>query len=81
MTPEILDIISGSKSETDKYIEFSYGYFVIAKQTGEAKIKIFGDNGKISMSTLYKLLLASDLFDILFYILPLMNLVHTCLFH
>ena len=39
------------------------------------------DNGKTFFTTLYNVLLAPDLCDILFSIITLMNAGHTCLFH
>ena len=39
MTTDISNFIPGSLVKTDKYIEFSYGNFVIAGETEEVQIK------------------------------------------
>ena len=39
------------------------------------------ENGKPVITTLYNVLLALDLCNRLFYIIMVMNLGHTCLFH
>ena len=39
------------------------------------------DNGKTLIATLYNVLLAPELCDILFSIIMLMNAGHTCIFH
>ena len=60
ITPEISNFILGSLLETDKYIEFSDGHFVTAKQRGEVQIKMGYDNGKLFIARLYNILLAPD---------------------
>ena len=46
MTPENSYFKQVSLVETDKYIEFSYKHFIIAKQTVEPQIEMRDDNGK-----------------------------------
>ena len=81
MTPEVTDFIPGSLEDTDKYIEFSDGHHVTAKQKVSVRIQMFDDNGKNFFATLYNVLLEPDLCDRLFSIIKLMNAGHTCLFH
>ena len=81
MTPEVTDFIPGSLEDTDKFIEVADGHHATAKQKGSVQIKICDDNGKKFVATLYNVLLAPDLCDRLFSIIPLMNAGHTCLFH
>ena len=80
-TSEISDYIPRSLVEKDKYIEVAYGYFITAKQTGEAQIKKRDDNGKPFIATSYNVLFAPDLCDQLSSIITLTNLGHTRLFH
>ena len=81
MTPEILEFISGSLVETDKYIKVADAYFITAKQTGKFQIEMHDANGKPFIDTLYNVLLVPDLCYRLFSIITLFNSVHTCLFH
>ena len=81
MTPEVMDFIPGSLEDTDKFIEVADGHHVTAKQKGSVRIQMCDDNGKTFVATLYNVLLAPDLCDILFSIVTLMNDGHTCLFH
>ena len=81
MTLDILYFLLVSLVETDKYIEVSDGHFVAAKKTGEVQINIRDDNGKPFIYALYNVIFAPDLFDQLFSIVTLMNLVRTFLFH
>ena len=67
--------------ETDKYIKVADGHFFIAKQTGEVWIEIRDETIKPFIATLYKVLLGIDLCYRLFYVITLMNLGHTWLFH
>ena len=63
--------------EPDQYTEVTYEHFVTAKKTGKVQIKIWDNNVKHFIATLYNVLLAPDLCDRLFYIIMLMNLGHT----
>ena len=67
--------------ETDKCIEVANGHLVTAKKTGQFQIEISDNNGKTSIDTLYNLLLAPDLCDLLFSIIMLMNSGYTCFSH
>ena len=69
MTPEVTDFITGSLEDTDKYIEVANGHHVTAKQKGSVRIQVCNDNGKTFFTTLYNVLLAPDLCDILFSII------------
>ena len=81
MTPDILDFVLVSLVETDKYIEVVDGNFVTAKKTGEIQIKMFDNNGRPLIATLYNVLFAPDLCDRSFSINKLINFIHNCLFH
>ena len=81
MTPEVSDIIPGSLEDTDKYIEVADGHHVTAKQKGQVRIQMCGDNGKPFITILHNVLLAPDLCDRLFSTITLINSVNTCLFH
>ena len=81
MTPEVTDFIPGSLEDTDKFIEVADGHHVTAKQKGSVRIKMFDDNRKNFVATLYNVLLAPDLCDRLFSIITSMNAGRTCLFH
>ena len=65
-TPEVTDFIPGSLEDTDKFIEVADGHHVTAKQKGSVQIQMCDDNGKKFIATLYNVLLAPDLCDILF---------------
>ena len=80
MTPEVSDFIPGTLEDTDKYIEVADGHHITAKQKGQIRIQMCDDNGKTFIATLYNVLLAPDLCDMLFSIIKLMNAGHTCLF-
>ena len=75
MKPEVSDFVPGSLEDTDKYIE------VTVKQKGQVRIQMCDDNGKTFIATLYNILLAPELCDMLFPIITLMNAGHTCLLH
>ena len=81
MTPEVSNFIPGTLEDTDKYIEVADGHHVTAKQKGQLRIQMCGNNGKTFIVTLYNVLLAPDLCDRLFSIITLMNSEHTFLFH
>ena len=80
MTPEVSDFIPGSLEDTDKYSEVADGYHVTMKQKGQVRIKSCNDNGDPFIAEFHNLLLAPDLCDRFFSIIPLMNSGHTCLF-
>ena len=63
MTPEISGFIPGLFVETDKYIKVSGESFVTEKQTREVQIRMWDDNGKPFIVTLYNVLLITDLCD------------------
>ena len=69
MAPDISDFIPVSMLERYKYIEATDGHLVTAKKTGEAQIKMYDDNGKPFIATLYTILFlqnfAIDYFTIL----------------
>ena len=73
MTPDISDFITGLLVGKDKYTEVADGNFVTAKQTGEVKIKMWDNNEKPFISTLYNVIFAPDLYDTLFFIIALIN--------
>ena len=79
MTPEVSDFIPGSLEDTDKHIEVLDGHHITAKKNGQVQIKMRGNNGDLFIAMLHKLFLAPDLYDGLFSMITLMNLVHTCL--
>ena len=80
MTPEYTDFITGSKEDTDKYIEVADGNHVTAKQKGQVQIKMCDDNGDHFIATLHNVLMAPDLCDRLFSIIMSINSGHNCLF-
>ena len=69
----ISDFILVPLVETEIYLEFSYGYFVTAKQAGIVQIKMCDNNGTPFISVLYNVLLALYLCDKLLFIITLMN--------
>ena len=73
MTPQVLDFISGSLKDTDKYIEFAGGHDVTAKQKVQVQIKMCNDNRDTFIAKFHNVLLAPDLCDSLFSIVTLMN--------
>ena len=77
MTPEVTDFIPGSLEDTDKYIEVADRHHVTVKQKVSVRIQMCDNNGKKFIATLYNVLLAPDLCDILFSIITLMNAGHT----
>ena len=81
MTPEVTDFIPGSLKDTDNFIEVADRHHVTAKQKGSVRIKMFDDNRKTFVATLYNVLLAPYLCDRQFSIIILMNAGHTCLYH
>ena len=64
----------------DKHIEVVDGPYVMGKQKGQVLIKICDDNGDTFIATLHNVLFAPDLCNMLFSMIRLMNLGHTCLF-
>ena len=62
MTPENYNFIPDSLEETDKYIKVADGIFTVKKQE-KRKYKIFDDNGKPFIATLYNVILVPDLCD------------------
>ena len=81
MTPHVSDFIPDSLEDTDKHIEDADGNHVTEKQKGQVRIKICDDTGNNFIATLHNVLLALDLCDRLFFIITLINLGNTCLFH
>ena len=81
MTPEFSYIIPGSLEDTDKHIEVADGHHVTAKQKSQVRIKMYDDNGDTLIATLYSILLAPYLCNILFSIITLMNSGHNCIFY
>ena len=73
MTTDISDFIPGSLVETEKYIKVVDGNFIIGKQTGQVKIEMSDNNGKPFTATLYNVLLAPDLRNLLVSCIALMN--------
>ena len=80
MTTEVSYFIQGSLEDTDKYIEVADRHHVTEKQKGQVQIQMCNDNGKSFIAKLHNVLLAPDLRDRLFSIIPLINAGHTCLF-
>ena len=76
-----LGFIPGSLEDLDQYIEVADRHHVTAKQKGQARIQMCNNNRKSFIATLYNVLLAPDLCNSLFSIVPLMNSGHTCMFH
>ena len=64
-----------------KHIEVADGHHTMAKQKGQVEIKMCNNNGDTPIATLHNIICAPDICDRLFYIITLMNLGHTCLFH
>ena len=81
MTPHVSDFILGLLEDTDKYIEVADGHPATAKKIGQVQIKICNGNGDTFIATLHNVILAPHICNSLFFIITLMNLVHTCLFH
>ena len=81
MTPQVPDFILYSFENTDKYIEVADGHYVTENKKLQVQIIICDDNRNPFIATLHNVLFAPDLCDILFSIIQLMNLLHTCLFH
>ena len=52
--------------ETDKYVKVTDVNLVTVKQTGQVQIEMCDNNGKPFIDTLYNVLLAPDLCDLLF---------------
>ena len=77
MTPQVSDFISGSLEDTDKHIEVADGHHVTKKQKGQVRIKMFNNDIDTFIATFHNVLLATDIRDRLFFIITLMNLVHT----
>ena len=67
MTPKVSDFIPGTLEDTDKYIEVADRHHVTAKQKGQVQIQMCNDNRKSFIATLYKVILAPDLCDRLFF--------------
>ena len=81
MTPQVLNLITGSLEDTDKYIEVADGHHATAKQKGQVQIKMCNNNRGTFIVILHNVILTSDLCNRLSSIFMSMNLVHTCLFH
>ena len=81
MTPQVSGFITGSLEDTDKHIEVADVHHVTAGGKGKVQIKMCDNNGDTFNATLHNVLLAPDLCDRLFFIITLVNLGHTCLFH
>ena len=75
MTPKFSVFIPGSLKNMGKNIEVVDGHHVTTKQKRQVQIKMCKDNGDTFV------LLAADLCNMLFSIITLMNLVHSCLFN
>ena len=80
LTPEVSDFIPGSLEDTDKHIEVADGHPVTEKQKGQVQIKICNDHREPFYCNVTQRTFSPDLCDILFSIVTLMNLGHTCLF-
>ena len=80
MTPELSDFIPDLLTDTQLRLIPVDGIFH-RKKTGKVQIKMRDDNGKPFIDTLYNLLLAPDLCDLLFSIIMLMNSGYTCFSH
>ena len=81
MTPKVLEFIPGSLQDTYAHIEIADGHHVTAKQNILVRIKLYNNNSDTFIATLHNVLLAPYICDMLFYIIRLINLGHTCLFH
>ena len=66
MTLDFSYFISGSLKGMDKFIEVADGHHITVKQKGQVRIQMFDDNGKTFIATLYNVLLAPDLCNMLF---------------
>ena len=80
MTPKVSDFILCLLDDMDKHIEVAVGHHTMAKQKGQVRIKMWDDNGDPFISKCHNVLLEPDLCDMLFSIIKLINLGHTCLF-
>ena len=80
MTPELSDLIPGSLENMDKHIGVADVHQITAKQKGQARIKMYVNNGDPFIATLHNTLLVPYLCNRLFSIITLMNSGHTCLF-
>ena len=80
MTPQGSDFIPVPLGDFYKYVKVVDGHYVTENQKGPVQIIIWDNNGNPFVVTLHKLLLTPDLCYRLFFIIMLMDLVHTCLF-
>ena len=80
MKPHVLDFITVSLEAMDKHIEVLDRHHVTEKQKVIVIIKMCNDSGDNFIVIFHKIDLVPDLCDMLFLIITLMNLVHTCLF-
>ena len=52
MTPEVLDFITRTLEDTDKYIEVADGHHITVKQKGQVRIQMCDDNERTFIATL-----------------------------
>ena len=79
--PQISYFTPFSLEDRDKHIEVLYRHHATAKQKGQVQIKMCDNNGDNFITKLDNVLLAPDICNMLFLIITLMSLGHTCLFH
>ena len=73
MMPQVLDFIPGLLEDTDDYILVADGHHVKAKQKGQVRIKMCGQNGNTFITTLHNVIFAPDLCNRLFSFITLIN--------
>ena len=78
MTPKVSDFIPVPLEDTDKHIKLTDRHHVTAKQKGQVRIKMWGNNRDPFIATLHNVIFATDLCNRLFLLITLMNLLHTC---
>ena len=81
MTLQVSYFIPGQLEDIYKYIEVADGHRITVKQKGKNQIKMHDDNGDNFIATVHNVLLAPDICNMLFSIITLINLGHTCLFN
>ena len=81
MTPQVSDFIPGLVEDTDTYIEVADGQYTMTKKKDKVEIRMCDDNGDTIIAILHNIVLALDLCSMLFMIIMIMNLGHTCLFY
>ena len=79
MIPHVSSFIPGSLEDTDKYIEVVEGHHFKAKKKWKFQIRMCDDNGDTFIATLTNVILAPYLCNMVFSIITLMNLGHSCL--